>query len=75
MDSDGYLRSCWLCAGVDVNNDEAAAYQLAYDQAVYFHGPESEEAKKAEREALAYFQRQPAAANRGTFSNNLEYLA
>lgn len=56
-------------------DDEAAAYQLAYDQAVYYHGPESEEAKKAEREALAYFQRQPAAANRGIFSNNLEYLA
>jgi len=55
--------------------EAAAAYQLAYDQAVFFHGEDSEEAKQAEREALAFFQRQPAAANRGNFSNNLEYLA
>jgi hypothetical protein len=58
-----------------MNDDAAAAYQLAFDQAVYFHGPESEEAKQAEREALAYFQRQPATANGRAFSNNLEYLA
>ena len=57
------------------DQEAAVAYQLAFDQAVYFHGPDSEEAKQAEREALAFFQRQPAAANRGNFINNLEYLA
>ena len=55
-------------------DDEAAAYQLAYDQAVYVHGPDSEEAKQAEREALAYFQRSTATDERG-YPATLEYLA
>jgi hypothetical protein len=56
------------------NDEAAAAYQLAYDQAVYFHGPDSEEAKQAEREALAYFQRSTATDERG-YPATLEYLA
>lgn len=58
-----------------MNDDAATGFQLAYDQAVYFHGADSEEAKQAEREALAYFQRLPATEKAGIFSNNLEYLA
>lgn len=38
-------------------SDAAAALQMAYDQAVNEHGPDSQQAHDAEREALQFFQR------------------
>lgn len=55
-------------------NDAAAEYQMAYDQAVFMYGADSDEAKQAEREALNYFQRSAATDDSGNLAN-LEYLA
>lgn len=40
-----------------MNDDAAADYQMAYDQAVYFFGEDSEEAKAAEKAARNFFTR------------------
>ena len=37
-------------------NDAAADYQIAYDQAVAQHGPESDEANAAEQAALQFLK-------------------